>query len=263
MNARHAGPPVSDALGRVADDRAALGGSEGTFGGDGRSKRAPDPKADPRSDRPAAHHDDVAPGDGRNETPNERSDRNWSDILQELRVALTGTQLIGGFLLAVAFQQRFEELDAYQLTLYLVLVALAGLATIIGLAPVTLHRTLFRHQVKERIVRTGNRLLIAHLAVVALLVLGVTTLIFDFAVSRAAGIIAFVVGAVVLVLLWVVLPRLQEAKDGDDPEFVRSEAEAEAEGEDGGGARAGASAAAAAEDGDGAPGEHRGVGTPS
>ncbi|MDR6906043.1 hypothetical protein J2X63_001729 [Agromyces sp. 3263] len=208
MNARHAGPPVSDALGRVDD--------------------APSPDGSPRRSPTPAHDEDVAPGDGRNETPNERSDRNWSDILQELRVALTGTQLIGGFLLAVAFQQRFEELDQYQLVLYLVLVALAGLATIVGLAPVTLHRTLFRHQVKERIVRTGNRLLIAHLAVVALLVLGVTTLIFDFAVSRAAGIITFVVGAIVLVLLWLVLPRLQEAKDGDDPEVVRSEAEAEA-----------------------------------
>ena len=207
MNARHAGPPVSDALGRVDD--------------------VPSPDGQPQAT--PAHDDDVAPGDGRNETPNERSDRNWSDILQELRVALTGTQLIGGFLLAVAFQQRFEELDQYQLVLYLVLVALAGLATIVGLAPVTLHRTLFRHQVKEHIVRTGNRLLIAHLAVVALLVLGVTTLIFDFAVSRAAGIIAFVVGAIVLVLLWLVLPRMQEAKDGDDPEVVRSEAEDEAE----------------------------------
>ncbi len=133
------------------------------------------------------HHGDADPWDGRDETPNERSDRNWSDILQELRVALTGTQLIGGFLLAVAFQPRFEELDSYQLTLYLMLVALAGLATVVGLAPVTLHRTLFRHQVKERVVRTGNRLLIAHLVVVALLVIGVTSLIFDFAVSRAAG----------------------------------------------------------------------------
>ena len=134
MNARHAGPPVSDALGRVDD--------------------VPSPDGQPQAT--PAHDDDVAPGDGRNETPNERSDRNWSDILQELRVALTGTQLIGGFLLAVAFQPRFEELDRYQLVLYLVLVALAGLATIVGLAPVTLHRTLFRHQVKERIVRTGN-----------------------------------------------------------------------------------------------------------
>src|SRR5688572_24922376 len=136
--------------------------------------------------------------DGRNETPNERSDRNWNDILQELRVALNGTQLIGGFLLAVAFQPRFEELDGYQLTLYLILVTLAGLATVVGLAPVTLHRTLFRRRVKERIVRTGNRLLIAHLIVVALLVIGVTGLIFDWSVSRAAGIIALVVGAIVL-----------------------------------------------------------------
>jgi hypothetical protein len=167
---------------------------------------------------------DADPDDGRDETPNERSDRNWADILQELRVALTGTQLIGGFLLAVAFQPRFDELDGYQLTLYLTLVALAGLATVIGLAPVTLHRTLFRRQVKERVVRTGNRLLIAHLVVVALLVIGVTGLVFDFALSRTAGIIALVVGAVVLVLLWIVLPRMQRAKDGDDaPEAIAAE----------------------------------------
>jgi len=233
MNARHAGPPVSDALGR-GDEVPSPDGTDPAPDGEPRRAagrtggRPASPPAAPAA-TPPAHDEDVAPGDGRNETPNERSDRNWSDILQELRVALTGTQLIGGFLLAVAFQQRFEELDQYQLVLYLVLVALAGLATIVGLAPVTLHRTLFRHQVKERIVRTGNRLLIAHLAVVALLVLGVTTLIFDFAVSRAAGIITFVVGAIVLVLLWLVLPRLQEAKDGDDPEVVRSEAEDEAE----------------------------------
>ncbi|KRE29449.1 hypothetical protein ASG80_19665 [Agromyces sp. Soil535] len=137
-------------------------------------------------------------------------------MLQELRVALTGTQLIGGFLLAVAFQPRFLELDGYQLTLYLVLVALAGLATIVGLAPVTLHRTLFRRQVKERVVRTGNRLLVAQVSVVALLVLGVTSFVFDFALSRLAGVIAFMIGAVVLVLLWVVLPRVRAGKDGGD-----------------------------------------------
>ena len=131
-------------------------------------------------------------------------------------MALTGTQLIGGFLLAVAFQPRFLELDGYQLTLYLVLVALAGLATIVGLAPVTLHRTLFRRQVKERVVRTGNRLLVAQVSVVALLVLGVTSFVFDFALSRLAGFIAFVIGAVVLVLLWVVLPRVRAVKDAGD-----------------------------------------------
>ncbi len=176
----------------------------------------PDPDADPATDPSASARRDAYPSNGRNETPAERSDRNWNDILQELRVALTGTQLIGGFLLAVAFQPRFEELDDYQLTLYLILVSLAGLATVIGLAPVTLHRTLFRRQVKERTVRAGNQLLIAHLVVVALLVIGVTGLIFDLAVSRTAGVVAIVVGAIVLVLLWVVLPRTQLAKDDAD-----------------------------------------------
>lgn len=159
---------------------------------------------------------DTAPDDGRGETPNERSDRNWNDILQELRVALTGTQLIGGFLLAVAFQPRFEQLDDYQLTLYLTLVALAGLATVIGLAPVTLHRTLFRRQAKERVVRTGNRLLIAHLVVVALLVIGVTSLVFDFALGRVAGIVALGVGAIILASFWLVLPRLQTTEVDDE-----------------------------------------------
>ena len=171
------------------------------------------------SKSPPSRRDDV-PADGRDETPNERSDRNWNDILQELRVALTGTQLISGFLLAVAFQPRFEDLDEYQLVLYLFLVGLAGLATVIGLAPVTLHRTLFRRQVKERVVRTGNRLLIAHLVVVALLVVGVTSLVFDFALDRTAGLIALSVGAVVVVGLWVVLPRMQAAKHGDDESVV-------------------------------------------
>ena len=183
----------------------------------------PDPAPSEQEARPDPRRD-FAPGDGRDETPNERSDRNWNDILQELRVALNGTQLIGGFLLAVAFQPRFDELDTYQLTLYLVLVSLAGLATVVGLAPVTLHRTLFRRQVKERVVRIGNRLLIGHLVVVALLVIGVSSLIFDWALSRAAGIIAMVVGVIVLLALWVALPRLELVAEGeDDPADIAAE----------------------------------------
>lgn len=218
MNARHAGP-----IAREPDPDPAPSEVPTTE----RPAADPEPSTGERSAaepevRPPLRRD--IPGDGRDETPNERSDRNWNDILQELRVALTGTQLIGGFLLAVAFQPRFEDLDAYQLTLYLILVTLAGLATVIGLAPVTLHRTLFRRQVKERVVRTGNRLLIAHLAVVALLVIGVTSLIFDWALSRTAGIIALVVGAIVLVVLWVVLPRLEIMKEGeDDPKEIAAE----------------------------------------
>jgi hypothetical protein len=195
MNARHADSNAADADSHVSDPDSHV--------------------SDAGAPAPPSRVSDAV-GDGRDETPNERSDRNWNDILQELRVALNGTQLIGGFLLAVAFQPRFEELDGYQLTLYLILVVLAGLATVVGLAPVTLHRTLFRRQVKDRIVRTGNRLLIAHLIVVALLVIGVTGLIFDWSVSRTAGIVALVVGVIVLVALWVVLPRFDMLRDDSD-----------------------------------------------
>lgn len=159
---------------------------------------------------------------GRTESSVERADRNWNEILQELRVTQTGTQIITGFLLAVAFQPRFTELDAYQLTMYLILVSFAGLATILGLAPVSLHRAYFGRGQKSRIVRVGGRLLVADLVVVAALATGVTSLIFDFTVSRIAGFVALGIGAVVVLLLWGVVPRLGAPKDTrthpvDDP----------------------------------------------
>ena len=218
MNARHADPASAEA---GADANAGEANADAADDVDTRDDTRTDARDHTRTDNR---------DDGRNETPNERSDRNWNDILQELRVALTGTQLIGGFLLAVAFQPRFEELDAYQLTLYLALVSLAGLATVIGLAPVTLHRTLFRRQAKERVVRTGNRLLIAHLVVVALLVIGVTSLIFDLALSRVAGLVALGIGAIILAGLWFVLPRMQAAEVGDDAKVVAAAADDEREG---------------------------------
>lgn len=150
----------------------------------------------------SGHHDAV-PGDGRGETENERLDRNWAEILQELRVALTSTQIVSGFLLAVAFQQRFLELSSYELTVYLVLVALAGLATLTGLAPVVMHRLLFRQLRKAQVVRLGNRSLLASAILVAILAIGVSHLIFTFVVGSVAGIVAAVVALASVLLLWV------------------------------------------------------------
>lgn len=145
-------------------------------------------------------------GDGRSETSNERADRNWNEILQEARVTQTCTQILGGFLLAVAFQPRFTDLDSYQIALYLALVVLAGLSTALGLALVTLHRKYFGKRQKPRVVRGGNRLLIANLVVVAALVSGVTGLIFDFVLNRPAGLAALGAGLVVTFGLGVLLP---------------------------------------------------------
>ena len=110
---------------------------------------------------------DADPLDGRDETEVERLDRNWNEILQELRVIQTGTQILTGFLLTVAFQQRFTELDQFQVDVYLALVIVAAAATILGLAPVSLHRTLFRRRAKEAIVQIANRILKATIVVVA------------------------------------------------------------------------------------------------
>ena len=151
---------------------------------------------------------DVAASNGRRESANERLDRNWNALLQELRVTQTGTQIIGGFLLAVAFQPRFTELDAYQITVYLILVCATALTTALGLGPVSLHRLLFRHHAMAKIVKIGSRLVRATLVGVAVVLIGTVLLIFDVVVGRAAGFIAGGAVLLITVLIWLILPRL-------------------------------------------------------
>ncbi|WP_344801434.1 DUF6328 family protein [Microlunatus ginsengisoli] len=106
---------------------------------------------------------DVDPGDGRDETINERMDRNWNELLQEMRVTQTGTQILSGFLLTIAFQPTFHGLPAFDKTVYLFLVLAATVTTALALAPVHLHRTLFRHHSKPALVQIGHLLLRAAL----------------------------------------------------------------------------------------------------
>lgn len=144
----------------------------------------------------------------RNETETERLDRNWIEILQELRVIQTGTQILTGFLLALAFQERFTELDSFEVATYLVLVAVAAVATVLALAPVSLHRTLFRQKAKPELVHMAHRFLKFTLAAVALTLVGTTMLIFDFVLGRTAGLTAGSVALVVALVAWVVVPLI-------------------------------------------------------
>ena len=148
--------------------------------------------------------DDVA--DGRHESPAERYDRNWIEVLQELRVLQTGTQILTGFLLALAFQPAFAELDEAQRAFYLFLVVASALSAIIALAPVALHRILFRRQEKGRIVEYGHAALITALATVSVLLVGVVAFIFDVVVGADAALVAAIVLAVVILVLWVAVP---------------------------------------------------------
>ena len=88
----------------------------------------------PGSGRSAGHHS-AAPGPSTGEPGPDRLSRNWNEILQKLRVTQTGSQILTGFLLTLPFQQRFSDLDTFQVSVYLVLVVVATLTTVVSLTP--------------------------------------------------------------------------------------------------------------------------------
>jgi hypothetical protein len=153
--------------------------------------------------------DDV-PRDGRDETGNERLDRNWNALLQELRILQTGTQLLTGFLLTVAFQQTFSALAGWQKTLYLVVVSLAVASTTCTLMPVALHRALFRRRAMGELVLWADRMLRIGLVSTGAAIVGVLALVFSVAAGVPGAIAAAVLGALLVSTVWLVLPqRLQ------------------------------------------------------
>lgn len=149
---------------------------------------------------------DADSSDGRDETETERLDRNWNEILQETRVIQTGTQILTGFLLALAFQPRFTDLNPFQVGVYLCLVSVAVIATVVALAPVALHRTLFRMKAKAELVRDGDRILKVTLAAVGLTLVGTALLIFDVVIGLVPGIVAGIVATVLVIASWVLMP---------------------------------------------------------
>ncbi len=150
---------------------------------------------------PAPH-----PADGRDETVDERADRNWSEVLQELRVLQTGTQILTGFLLALAFQPGFADLDATQRVFYLILVVLAALSAIVALAPVAFHRTVFRQHAKPTVVAYGHAALVTALGTVSVLLVGVVAFVFLVVVGTLAAWIAGAALGVLIAVLWAAIP---------------------------------------------------------
>lgn len=143
---------------------------------------------------------------GRHETVDERSDRNWGELLQELRVTQTGAQILTGFLLTVPFQSRFTELDDVQVTAYLILVCLSVLATGFLIAPVSLHRAVFGRRVKAELVSQADTLARAGIATLGLALVGTLFLLFDVVASRTAAVSAGLIGTATLGVLWLVVP---------------------------------------------------------
>jgi hypothetical protein len=144
--------------------------------------------------------------DRRQETQDQRDDRNLAELLQEVRIAGLGIQVLFGFLLAIPFTTGFAKLNQGERDLYIATVVLVTLATVLLLAPVAYHRVLFRRGQKEILIRVSNVLALAGLVTVALSISSAVCLILSYV---AAGLPAIVFTAVVVFLfaaLWFALP---------------------------------------------------------
>lgn len=142
----------------------------------------------------------------RNESEEERLDRNLMELLTELRIALPGIQVLFAFLLAVPFQARWTAVTAFQRDVYFATLCLVLVATALLVAPTAYHRLNFRARRKRELVMTSNRLAIAGLAALALALVGVMVLIADVLFDPAATVVVGVLSFALLALLWAALP---------------------------------------------------------
>jgi hypothetical protein len=149
----------------------------------------------------------------REETPKERAARKWNEMLQELRVAQTGVQVLTGFLLTLPFTEKFEELSRLDETAYLVTVCCAIGSAACLIAPVAFHRVLFGQSEKPFLIVAANRLSRVGLTLMALTMTGAVFLVFDMTLGLTPALVA--AGATLTVIggLWLVVPFLADGGD--------------------------------------------------
>jgi hypothetical protein len=139
-----------------------------------------DDRVDPRParvDRPVVQR--------RGETPLQRADRNWNELLSELRVTQTGVAILFSLLLTIPFSARFDDVDAFQRGTYLVALLLAAGSSVVHVAPVAYHRLLFAQRQKPAVVRAANRFALAGLALLCLALIAVLLLVADVLLPRS------------------------------------------------------------------------------
>lgn len=143
---------------------------------------------------------------GRPESEAERLDRNFNELLQELRVAQAGTQILFAFLLTVAFTPYIQGAAAFEHRLLAATLVLAALATVLLIAPVPLHRMMFRQQMKGTIVEVSARLASAGLVLLLLAMLGGCLLALDALLDRTTAYLVTAGVAVWFAAFWLLLP---------------------------------------------------------
>jgi uncharacterized integral membrane protein len=155
-------------------------------------------------------------GSGRDETDDKRLDRNLGELLQELRVALPGVQVLFAFLLTIPFNQRFALLTTAQERIYLATLLSTLTAAVLLIAPTAYHRITFRKQQKAHLIVLANRLAIIGLGFLALAMTGVVLLITDFLFSTVVTVICTAFAALMFATFWYALPLWRRATLEDD-----------------------------------------------
>ena len=140
------------------------------------------------------------------ETPPQQLARNFNELLQELRVALSGVQILFAFLLAVAFTERYEEASAYIRGIHLVTVILVAISFGFLMAPAVWHRMLFRRGHRENILPVANRFALCGIAFLAASMTGTVLLIAEVAVCGVAAKVLAACAAIMFTALWFLVP---------------------------------------------------------
>jgi len=173
---------------------------------------------------PAQDTGDQRTSDGQrpNETEAEREDRNLAELLQELRVAGLGIQIIFGFLLSIPFTNKFSALAPGQRALYIVTLLLAAVATALLIGPVAYHRLVFRRHLKRHLVGAANVMAILGLAAVGLTVSAAVLLVVSYVVHGAPAVIIGVLVVCLFAGLWFVYPLTRHWDSQPEPPDPRA-----------------------------------------
>lgn len=152
--------------------------------------------------------------DEQQESGKERIDRELMEMLNELRVALPGVQVLFAFLLTVPFSQRFSAATDLQRSLYFVTLLAAATASGLLIAPAAQHRILFRQHDKEELLERSNRLAIAGVVALAVAICSSVALAVDFLFGLGFALPTGAALALLLLWLWVVQPMINRPRSG-------------------------------------------------
>src|SRR4051795_6064266 len=155
---------------------------------------------------------------GRDETEAERLDRNLGELLQELRVALPGVQVLFAFLLAVPFQQNFTKITPFQEKVYFATLLLTAVSAILLISPSAYHRLTFRRQQKDHLIFLANRFAIAGLGCLALAMTGAIVLITDVLYGTAATAVTGSLAFLTFAMFWYALPLRRRFHSEQEPD---------------------------------------------